>query len=120
MAFASLIKGLVSNAMTTVGDLAPVVTYRQVIGADYDPETGTMVENTKDYSVKGVLASFSLSEKDANVVVTTDQKLLVAAADLPVRPAQNDRVIISGKFWNVMRLLGVPGESLYIIHIREV
>lgn len=120
MGFADLAKGLVSQAMKTVGDLAPTITYRSVSSTTYDPASGNMVETYKDYPVKAVLTSFSLDEKDNSVVVTTDQKCLIASADLPVTPNKDDKVISKGKTWNVLRIMGVPGESLYKIHVREV
>jgi hypothetical protein len=61
-----------------------------------------------------------MDEKDSTVIVSTDLKCLIAAADLPVTPTINDKIVAKGKTWNVLRVMGVPGDSLHILHVREV
>lgn len=120
MAFAASIKALVSQAMQTAADLAPAVTYRAIRATTYNPATGNMVETYTDYTVKAVLTSFRMDEKDRDIVIATDMKCLIAAADLPVTPGINDRIINGSKTYNVVAVKGVPGDSLHIIHVREV
>jgi len=124
MAFRDLIRDLVSNAFVTLDDLAPTITYVSVTAPAYNPETGAITETTAEHEVKGVLARFGLNELDGEVIVTTDMKVLIPAKDLPVNPNENDRIIatVNGaeKTYNVQRILGVPGESLHMLHVREV
>lgn len=124
MTFGPLIKNLVQSAMQTLGpDLAPACDYTVVANPTYDPVTGTVTEGgTVVENVPMVLARFSINEVDAEVIVTTDYKALIAALDLPgVTPGINDHLTATnGKEYNVQRIMGVPGESLHILHVREV
>lgn len=126
------IAGLVSLAIGLTGDLSPGVVYRRHTGTSYDIKLGRPVDTFTDYgaapgpSLKGTLARFSESERDSEVNVLTDQKILIAFADLErlgfpagAEPSQNDDIIINGVKWDVRRVLGVPGNSLYILHIRK-
>jgi len=106
--------------MKIADDLAPLITYQYIPTTTYDPATGSLVETATNYSVKAVLTSFRMDEKDSTVVIATDMKCLIAAADLPITPTINDRIVAKGKTWNVMRVMGVPGDSLIILHVREV
>lgn len=120
MSFSQLIKTAVSGAMKSLGDLAPSVTYRRVTPGTYDPQTGVINQTVQEYVVSAVLTSFSLNELDASIVVVTDMKCLIAASDLPIMPTEHDQIVAKGKTWEVIRLMGVPGDSLYKIHVREV
>ncbi len=126
------IAGLVSLAIGLTGDLSPVIVYRRHTGTTYDVKLGKPVDNFTDYgaspgsALKGTLARFSESERDSEVNVLTDQKILIAFADLErlgfpagAEPSHNDDIIINGVKWDVRRVLGVPGNSLYILHIRK-
>lgn len=109
--------------MRTLGDvdgLAPVQTYIDVTSSTYDPAQGSVVEITTEYpGIQMVLARFKIDEMDDMIVPTTDQKALIAALDLPVTPKVQDKIRLStGENYMVMRILGVPGESIHIIHIR--
>jgi len=123
MAFKALIEGLVKQAMVIVDDLALKIDYVQIGAPTYNPTTGQIDENEVEVEdVTAVLARFSINEVDAEVIVTTDYKCLIAALDLPgVTPGINDRIRkADGKEYNVQRIMGVPGESLHILHVREV
>jgi len=65
-------------------------------------------------------ARFTVEEMDDSVVVTTDMKALIAALDLPVEPKIDDAIrTAGGDNYIVKRLLGVPGGSLHILHVRK-
>lgn len=124
------IRNLVSTAMKAVGDIAEKGIYDRVTPGVYDPATSTHVETVVSYEdVTIVLTSFAMEEIDNDVDVRTDQKALIAANDLPVVPAKPDRIrlpirnafgaVIGTAVWNVQRILGVPGDSLFKIHIRK-
>lgn len=120
MAFAPLIKGLVNNAFSILGDLAEDVTFKSLGSVTYNTTTGATTRAETNTTVKAVLARFRIDELDSQVVVMTDMKLLIPAEQLPTPPKINDIVTAKSKEWTVVRILGVPGESLHIVHIREV
>lgn len=121
--FESLIKGIVQDAFKTVGDLAPKHTYVATNAEDsvYDPATGTMNEVSLLYDdVPMVLARFKIDEMDNQIIPTTDLKVLIAANDLPVDPTVQDLIYLDGDVtYMVERVMGVPGESLHILHVRQ-
>lgn len=121
MAFKSLIRNQVQNAFKILGDLAPEVTYYSVDVGTYDPATDERGNVETPYTVRAVLARFKFGEVYDDVSVTTDYKALISAADLPVSPTENDYIVTAdGKRYEVRKGLGVPGESLHIVHVREV
>ena len=72
------------------------------------------------------MAKFTAEERDNEINVLTDQKILIAFADLErqgfpadAEPGENDDIIIKGVKWDVRRVMGVPGNSLYVLQIRK-
>lgn len=115
--------------MTILGQvdgLAPNVTYVETGTRAYDTDTRTYSSTDTDHTdVPAVLAKFKIDEMDDEVVTQTDFKCIIAALDLPVSPKPKDKITVppglstSGDY-NVERLMGVPGDSLYILHVRKV
>ena len=121
MGLKDLVANAVKGAIAATDDLADTVTFIKHGGNTYDPETGTNVEGTTSYpGIKAVMPRFSADEKDDQVIMLTDSKCLIAALDLPVVPDTNDELISPKGKWDVIRLMGVPGDSLYILHVRKV
>lgn len=122
--FKSLLEGQVQNVMRILGQadgLAPNQTFVEASGGQtYNTATRTYTSAETDYpDVPMVLARFKAEEIDDEVVVTTDLKALIAALDLPVVPEMGDKIRTqAGEVYNVERIMGVPGESLYILHVR--
>lgn len=123
MALKDTIQAQVRNAMSILGgmELTSVITYFQVTAPSYDPATGVITPGaTSTPGVKAVLASFSLNEKDGAIVVVTDRKAIIAYLDLPIAPAENDYFTTADSVrWEVKRVLGVPGDSVHILHVRR-
>jgi len=122
MSFSALVSGLVDSAFGIVGDLAKQVTYVSNGGQTYDVESGKMVESTTSIpAVRCVATKFKSDEKDDQVAVLTDLKALIPASDLPgIEPKVDDEIVFAnGSEWDVRRVLGVPGDSLHILHIRR-
>jgi len=68
-----------------------------------------------------VFANFAIEEVDATVIVQTDMKAIISAQDLTATPAENDRITdTAGIEWNVIKIMGVPGDSLWLVHVRRV
>jgi hypothetical protein len=126
MGYKSLIDTQVQAAFKMLGQadgLAPAHTYASASagGSSYDPATGTMTQSIVEYAdVPMVLAQFKTTEIDNAIVTTTDMKVLIAALDLPVEPKPQDYIYLSnGMAYMVERILGVPGNSLHILHVRQ-
>lgn len=122
--FESLLKDQVQSVMQILGQmdgLAPAHTYVQVEISAYDTSTGTVRDVGTPYpDIPMVLARYNSEEIDGDKIVTTDQKAIIAANDLPVVPKVQDRIVLAdGSEHMVMDFKGVPGESVWIIQIRE-
>ncbi len=122
MAWAELIRSQVQSAFVILDDLAPEGSYVSVDldGSSYDISTGTVVRvDVTQTGVPMVLARFRIQELDASIVTTTDLKALIAFNDLTATPKQQDRIHLpDGRNFLVMRIMGVPGDSLHILQIR--
>lgn len=119
--FKALIDGLVSDAIKIVGDLAETVTLVKVTVGPYDPRTGPTTTTVTVPNLQCPMPKFSAEEKDSEVVILTDVKGLIARADLPagIEIEKNDEIHQGTKQWDVKRILSVPGDSLYILHLRK-
>lgn len=122
--FKSLLETQVQNAFKILGQtdgLAPNQTYVGDSGGQtYNTATRTYTSAEVDYpDVPMVLARFKSEEIDDEITITTDLKALIAALDLPVAPQMGDKIRTqAGEVYNVERIMGVPGDSLYILHVR--
>lgn len=124
MGFKSLLQTQVGKVFEILGQtdgLAPEQTYLKHGGQTYDTATRTYITSSTQYpNVPMVLARFKAEEVDDEVVITTDMKALIPAVMLPVTPSMGDKIQTNdGKVFNVERIMGVPGDSLYILHVRE-
>ncbi|MDW9531875.1 hypothetical protein RWE87_13285 [Sinorhizobium meliloti] len=120
--FKNLINGLVQTAFDIVGDLKETVTYKQFVEAGYDTNTSTPINVTNDVpDVQALFTRFTEEEKDDQVMVLKDWKVLIPATQLPITLGDvgEDTMLDSkGKEWNVRRYLGITGGSLHIFHVR--
>jgi len=123
--FETLLKEQMQNVMQILGQvdgLAPNQTFVSTEEDEtYDTATRTYTAGETDYpDVPMVLARFTIEEMDSEIIATTDQKAIIASLDLPVEPRPQDKIrTADGKVYNVERLMGVPGESIYILHVRR-
>lgn len=114
-----LVSDMVTTAFEIVGDLQDTVVFKQRNPSTYDPVTDTMTEPFTTTTFLGVFARFRATEVDASVVTLTDAKLLFPADRLQTAPKVTDTLTMKGKNWEVHRIMSVPGDSLYKLHIRE-
>lgn len=126
MGFKSLLETQVQKAMDILGQtdgLAPEQSYISVNrgGTTYDPDTGMVTEASTQYdNIPMVLARYTSDEIDGSLIVVGDQKAIIAALDLPVTPDVDDKILMSdGRVFMVMKVGGVPGESTWILQVRE-
>lgn len=120
MPSAAQIKKLVQTAIAKTGDLAESITYVSVSPGSYNPTTDTMGGTDTSYAgVPCILTNLNETESDWFLPDQVTQKLIVAALDLPVTPKRADYVLIGGARWEVKRVKGVPGKSVWLIYIQE-
>lgn len=103
-----------------LGDLSEQVVYTATTTTDYDPVTGTNTRIVGVYSFAAVASRFRSTDADSSIDIRKDMKLIVSALDLPVEPTEDDVCsIFGGRLFTVQRNMGVPGASVWVIHIRE-
>jgi hypothetical protein len=124
MGFNSLLDNQVQGLMRILGQndgLAPTHTYERIDASTYDPSTGGVSTAATRYDdIPMVFARYETDEIDGDKIQVTDQKAIIAALDLPVNPRIQDRVIQSdGRVFHVENVGGVPGESVWILQMRE-
>lgn len=122
MELKGLVEDLVSTAVSILGDMAEVTTYSSIVTGAYDPATDVVATTSTSRAFNSVFARFSFDEVkgDKEIIVDTDAKLVVSAKDFGTgEPAKNDELTVKSKVWNVVKVKGVPGDSVWIIHIRR-
>jgi len=108
----------VSGAFKAIGELNTAITYRRTASV-YNPATGQMVKTNTDYTITGVLTSFSQTEVDRVVVMATDQKVIVESVKMPVIPvAATDTILYGGKVYSLIRVINDPSNSVTTLHVR--
>jgi hypothetical protein len=119
MPSAAQIKKMVKQAIVKVGDLASVVTYVSVVVGAYDPVNNTTNDTETQYTLRAVVTGLNEEESAWFLPDAITQKLIIAALDLPVKPERADYVLIDGTRWEVKKIKGVPGNSLWRIYVQE-
>lgn len=122
MTLASDIKSIVSESFKAFEDLRKTVTYYSVTGDTvYDPVADTVSADTENVTIQGIWSKFSKFQIINQVALSTDVKFIVPALDLGgIIPNENDYLVDdSGVRWNVYGVRSPPGESVYILHLRE-
>ncbi len=121
MGLSSKINGLVQKAISKLDDLRSYVTYVQVVPGTYDPATDARTNTTTSYAnTTCVLLKLSNEDLDWWPGDMKGQKMLLAAADLPgVIPDDTDHVLVGSVQWNIHKVKRVPGDSLFVVYLRE-
>lgn len=99
----ALATSLQSVASKLVNKFGGVVTFRRIVTGSYNANTGTIVENSTDTAIKGVLDQVSKREV-GDLVQAGDKKLIVAAADLPNVPTVADKVVINSRVLQIIQI----------------
>jgi hypothetical protein len=59
-------------------------------------------------------------ESDKDIDFTTDMKLIFPLKGLDIDPTPKDVFQDdNGKYWDVVKPIGVPGDSAMIVHVRK-
>lgn len=119
MGLAETVAGAVSQAFDAVDNLKKSITYHAVAVGVYDPVTDTNTEVVTDYTLEVIESTIKTTEQDWTPVVRDSRKLVIEAADLPVEPKEQDRVTLDGLNWEIIKINGVPGDSVWMVFIRQ-
>ena len=96
-------KGFRKAAKKVLKAVGGDVTIRKVTGSAYNTTTGAMGETTADTTVKGFVEG-DLSREIGELIKATDKRLTIAASDLNYIPTVSDRVVISSKVYQIIRV----------------
>lgn len=106
---------------STVPDAVVPITYLQVAVAIYDAESRGYSNGVCAHETVAVIARPTVDEIDGERVTYSAAKSLVASDKLPgVVPNVLDNIRTEdGQLWSVVKLGGVPGESLHILYAEQ-
>lgn len=123
---ASLVQTAFGIIQSVDPDIVTPIVYTPGSSSVYDPDTGLVTNSTSPITLTSVISKFGENEIDAEVVVATDGRLLISGLSLgSITPNHTDTLVstdINGAAttWKVVRVLGVPTNGLWKIHIRRV
>jgi hypothetical protein len=124
MALNDIIKRQIANAFTNTlgpGGLTESITVKYFVSAgDFDVEEDTAVPVFNDVEeVLAVVAKPSFDDVKDHKVIFTDAKLVIPGPFLPAEPqADTDKVIrANGEEWDIRKVVGVPGGSVWLVFI---
>ena len=123
MSLADLVSTLVKDNFEVLGDLRETVDYVSVVDTGtYDPVTDTTSPTTQTVAnIKIVGSRFKVNEIDSSVNSLTDKKYIIPAKlIIGVTPSTNDYIMdATSTRWNVQKVMGVPGNGVWILHVRQ-
>lgn len=124
MALNDNIKRIISNAFTNTlapGGLTESVTFKYFVSeGTYDVESDTTTPVWNDVAdVTSVVAKPGFDDVKDHKVIFTDAKLIVPGPFLPSEPeVDTDKVVrANGELWDIRKVIGVPGSSVWIVFI---
>lgn len=124
MALNDIIKQQVANLFTNVlapGGLSESVTFRYYVAeGTFDVEADTYAPTFNDVEdVTVVVAKPGFDDVKDHKVIMSDAKLIIPGPFLPAEPeVDTDKVIrANGEEWDIRKVVGVPGNSAWIVFI---
>lgn len=118
MAIAIPLRGVASKLMARFGGEA---TFRRVVNGAYNATTGATAETTTDTAIRGVLQDVRKQEV-GGMVQAGDKMMMVAAADLPTVPTIADRIVVSDRSLQIIKVTTIEQDNtdiLYEIILRD-
>ena len=112
MALADSLGKVATNVLKSLG---ADVTIRYVSNDAYNTTSGTVVENTTDVTIKGVVQAVSKSETNG-LVEAQDKLLIVSAEELATAPGTEDRVVISSVVYQIISVNTVEQDNTAITY----
>ena len=71
-----------------------------------------------EYSVKGFLSHYKVSQIDGTLVQVNDRKALLLGESVPVAPSPGDLIRAEGKTWKVITVTRDPAGATYSCQVR--
>lgn len=106
-------------------DVVASFNYKQIAkGTVYDNANDNYTDVPTTEPSKGIFASFPAKEIDGTNVKSTDEKLIINGADLPLVPEVDDTVtLLNGTAYRVVNSTNVMGGGssaiVYILQVRK-
>jgi|GEM_PF-3475244 len=96
------------------GQLMTGTIRRETIGSL--DENGDPVVTSQDYAFEGIRDNFSAQYAAAAGVPVTDARILIIAGLCPIVPSQDDKIKISGAWYQVRRVTSIdPANATYTL-----
>ena len=115
----TLIKA-VKTASEATGDLRTSVVYHRVTGiGNYDPSLGVSPLTKTTHSITIPLVRTKEKEFDSESADKNAQKAIIPYDDLEFTPSADDYLMIDSEKWEIMDVMRVPGDSVFILMIRK-
>lgn len=109
---------VVKTAFNVLGDVPESVTFRRTT-TTYNPATGTNTTTNSDTTIHMVFTSYQSFEIDRVTVTVADVKGIFESRLLAITPNTiTDKVIRSGKTYNILAAKTDPSGSLYTLQLR--
>lgn len=99
-----------------------VATFRTVALGAYTPSTGVQAETPTDTTIRGILESYELDELTEQINVD-DRKYTVSAGSFSAVPTTEDRVVIGGVTYEIVRVFRFEKRGAadhYILQLRRL
>ena len=97
------------------------VTLREVRPGQYDPSTGTVVDEVIDWPAMGVKTHYRLEDIDGTLIQRTDEELYLVAPGLP-RPTTGHKLLVGPKEYHVISVQALePYDTpvLFVLQLRR-
>lgn len=119
MGLTSTTRSGVQAAFDAVGDLKTSVTHVSVALGLHNVTTDTTASVETSTVVDAVLVKDKAMEQDWTPKDRKTMKCLIAYTDLSTEPKLDDYITIATVDWQVTSVNKVPGNSVWILRIRE-
>jgi hypothetical protein len=120
--YSTLINKLVGNAFSKQlpGLTKQIEIHYYVSAGTYDEDTDTTEPVWSKYKdITCVAAKPTMADVTDRGALFSDTKLIVPGTFIPGEPdTDTDRVIMGGKEWNIRKVVGVPGEGVWLIFVN--
>jgi len=105
--------------------LAMIVRYggpvmlREVRPGQYDPSTGTVVDEVIDWPAMGFKQNYRQDVVDGTLIRQTDEELYLAAPGLP-RPATSHKLVIGSLEYSVITVQAIEPYDIPVLYVLQL
>lgn len=110
---------IATKALKLIAKYGVAMTLRQNVGGVFNPATGTRQGTQTDTPCQGIIDNYSVEIVNGTSVLTTDQRIFVAAASLAVIPTGGDQILVNGLTFDIVNvnIIG-PGNTVILWDIQ--